>query len=507
MTIAFDEAAIAKRMGDAAVFHESNADIMEAVSQNRAANAAVIDRALDIVRNFIIERGLIVFGGLAIDFALRLKGRFLYPDSTRPDYDVCSTDNVRDAYDLGDILLKAGFTDISVIRAIHSQTMRVRINAVSVLDCGHVPADIFHQIDASALDLKGVKFVSPYFQRLDMHMAFCYPLNNPPREDVFNRWAKDFKRFNMLDESYPTAGLLDAIGVVPDGHVLESKTLNVALGRSLICSAGEESRFDALALCGFAGIVALRDACIAKYRIELAGIVAGELTIGGDGKTVGLTVPAKYAPAVGSIALVGPNPAAAFAENTNIVEYEPYLDTIPEHFSDGKNLDVYSSAYHLLSAKHITMPEGGVYVASVQFLLLQFLAVAHFGETAEAKAAGARLYCDTMEMIAVATNEQLKGASADDILAHPLALSVDTIGQVNTSAAVVISTASIMRMVKDSPSREITDAMGLPPDPASVLTGLPDNYFPGEGKVRPPPYVYNHALFRRSGHAIRHSSE
>src|SRR5271170_7968864 len=44
------------------------------VAQRRDVDGPMVDRALAVVRRFILERGLILFGGLAIDYALRLKG-------------------------------------------------------------------------------------------------------------------------------------------------------------------------------------------------------------------------------------------------------------------------------------------------------------------------------------------------------------------------------------------------------------------------------------------------
>ena len=69
----------------------------ELVAEKRDVDGALLDRALEIVRAFIVERGLVLYGGTAIDRALRLKGSKLYPDEERPDYDVYSPRNVDDA--------------------------------------------------------------------------------------------------------------------------------------------------------------------------------------------------------------------------------------------------------------------------------------------------------------------------------------------------------------------------------------------------------------------------
>ena len=174
---------------------------LEVVAQRRDVDGPAVDRALAIVRRFIVERGLILFGGLAIDYALRLKGSRLYPDDERPDFDVLSPRSVDDAYDLAERLRAAGFEGVGAVRGIHVQTMRVRASLFWVADIGYAPRDVFDRIPT--LDYQGIRFVHPDFQRMDMHLAFCFPFNNPPLEDVFHRWRKDLKRFNQFEEFYP----------------------------------------------------------------------------------------------------------------------------------------------------------------------------------------------------------------------------------------------------------------------------------------------------------------
>ncbi|MDF1729141.1 MAG: hypothetical protein P1U53_15480, partial [Sulfitobacter sp.] len=82
----------------------------EVIAERRDGDRLFIDRALEVVRRFILERGLMLYGGMAIDCGLKAAGAAgIYPDDARPDYDVRSADSVRDAYDLVDILVAKGF--------------------------------------------------------------------------------------------------------------------------------------------------------------------------------------------------------------------------------------------------------------------------------------------------------------------------------------------------------------------------------------------------------------
>ena len=179
---------------------EKTADF-KVVSQRYDADGPMQDRALEIVKKFIADKKRVIYGGLSIDYALRLRGRSIYPDAQRPDFDFFSPRNVEDAYELADILQRAGFSDVGAIRAIHVQTIRVRVNFIFVADVSYAPPDVFARLPT--VDYEGLRVLHPDYQRLDMHLAFCFPFNGAPREDVFHRWSKDVRRFALLQEAYP----------------------------------------------------------------------------------------------------------------------------------------------------------------------------------------------------------------------------------------------------------------------------------------------------------------
>lgn len=178
-----------------------NEEQIQRIIQDRNKDKDMILNAQDIVRKFIIDRKLIIFGGLAIDYALRLKGSSIYYDGELPDYDCISNRNVDDAYDLGEILNAKGFENVRVIRAKHVETMRVRVNLITVADIGYIPTKYFKQY--KYIVYNQLHILHPDIQRLDLHKAFCFPLNNAPMEDIFHRWNKDLHRFNLYEKYYP----------------------------------------------------------------------------------------------------------------------------------------------------------------------------------------------------------------------------------------------------------------------------------------------------------------
>lgn len=185
-------------------------------------------RAIDLVRKFVKERKRILYGGTAIDFALRVKGDKIYPDEflAFPDLDFYSPDSVGDAYDLADVENEEGVPNISAIVAYHTQTMRVRFNTISVADISYAPRSVYEKMHTIEYD--GFRVIHPWHQYIDMHLGMARPFNNAPREVILDRRNKDVERFNKLYPHYPVEvpeGLEwrraeIAIEVVPDNALL-----------------------------------------------------------------------------------------------------------------------------------------------------------------------------------------------------------------------------------------------------------------------------------------------
>jgi len=153
-----------------------------------------------IVESFIKQNNRILVGGMAIDFALKEKGSFLY-SKNKIDYDFISPEYHIDAYNLGNQLAKK-FDGISVIGALHASTMRVRYKFMPVADITYVPYELYKKIDT--VEFAGFRSVHPNFQMIDQMRSIVYMAENPPRESFFgDRIKKDIKRFCMLGEFYP----------------------------------------------------------------------------------------------------------------------------------------------------------------------------------------------------------------------------------------------------------------------------------------------------------------
>lgn len=165
-----------------------------------------LKKALKFVQQYIIKTNAILVGGMALDSALQLKGSKIYdPKVTIPDYDFMHYDSVNISYDLVKILQKM-FPDsnVDVVRAVHTTTMRVRVNWVVVADMTYLPKEIFDKINT--LEFRGMRIIHPGYTMMDQLDALSRPYINPPREVINHRWEKDWKRMKLISKYYGVSG-------------------------------------------------------------------------------------------------------------------------------------------------------------------------------------------------------------------------------------------------------------------------------------------------------------
>lgn len=291
-------------------------DAMEVVAQGLDADGEMVDRALEVVRQFIADRGMTLYGGLGLDFSLKLRGGRIYPDGERPDYDALSPRNVDDAYELADVLHERGFPRVRAIPALHIQTMRVQVDFAVVADLSFAPAAVLAAMPTLAFDADGgpaIRVIHPHWQYMDQHLAFCFPFRDPPREPVFHRFGKDVARFNLLHARYP----LPAAAAAPDA---DRVTLALPLD-------------DECAFHGEAGRALLRRA-LAAAEGEITPAAAADLATheAGGRRFVHLEVAAARAGFAACLVTCAAEPAAVLARLGYRLagRHNPLMDVLPE---------------------------------------------------------------------------------------------------------------------------------------------------------------------------------
>ena len=167
--------------------------------------------AQEIVKKYIRSHDCILYGGTAIDYALRLRGDKIYDDGELPDFDFWSPGHIETARDLVNILSDLiPNAKVYGTRAMFIRAMRISIgNNNWVADISYVPRELFDKIPTLTFD--GMRIVHPHFQFSDLHSSLAFPYDNAPREVIFARCWGDIARYNKLLSAYP----LDAIQDTP----------------------------------------------------------------------------------------------------------------------------------------------------------------------------------------------------------------------------------------------------------------------------------------------------
>lgn len=143
-----------------------------------------------IVKKFIRDKGLIIYGGLAINASLP-KNEKIYKPNAIPDYDVFSTDPWNDSVELANKLYEAGYEYSEVRGGIHKGTYKVFANMWPVADITYLPPEDFEKLQTkkrAGLKMIGdAKIMSDIFRQLTSV------------NDIY-RWDKTYKRQKLYQK-------------------------------------------------------------------------------------------------------------------------------------------------------------------------------------------------------------------------------------------------------------------------------------------------------------------
>ena len=451
-------------------------------------------QALWAVLQFGVERRMVLFGGLAIDLALRAAGRPpLYSDDELPDYDWLAEDSVRAAYDLAERLQRLGFRQVAAIRAIHVQTMRVRTDFRYVADVGYMGGLLARvpQLEVGAPDPRApgggpaarVRVVHPDYQRIDMHLAFCFPYKGAPREDVFHRWGKDAERLERLDEAYPLfgrAGAPELPAAAAAGPVAEP----AGWVRTREPVAGARPAELEVAFTGAAGYALLWEALRAMPGGGVEGLPPlARLAVRADGYRLGVAPGLEEVPAVAS-------PREELFEGAE-ERCAPLLDLYALRRVAG--LPGARGAYvgpQRLAAGALAAGPGGRWLrlASYHHVLLCFLAGAVWGPEG-GRAACRRAAAWTAELVRRGRQAALALGGEALLAESPFAPPTSTVGERSLDPAYVIRISALAERAGDPPP------FGPPaPVPANYYGSAPGGRQAGRpagrGGKKPPPFDY-----------------
>jgi predicted nucleotidyltransferase len=181
----------------------------EYILYNHNSMKQQIQTALDVIKEYIINNNLLIVGGTAIDYALKLKNNTLYNDLYQvPDFDIISPNNVEHANNIGEILCNLQYKDISIVPAIHHTTVRVQLLGFTLFDSTYVPDYIYNKIPY--LEYKEFKFIDPTFQKINQYLSLSLLFKiTGPSYNILNRFTKDVQRLDLLNNYYTITPIND----------------------------------------------------------------------------------------------------------------------------------------------------------------------------------------------------------------------------------------------------------------------------------------------------------
>lgn len=170
--------------------------VEEYYEEKRIREDPNINTILEIVRQFIRDNDLVLYGGAAINAQLPADQQFYDYSKEVPDYDFYSTDAKNDAKKLADILYRAGYQDANARSGVHEGTYKVSADFQQVADITQIAPEVMQKIDIVKLP-DGMSYAGPLWLRVDMYKQLA------EIQGQQSRWPKVWKRLQLLNKYHP----------------------------------------------------------------------------------------------------------------------------------------------------------------------------------------------------------------------------------------------------------------------------------------------------------------
>ena len=172
-------------------------DLAEEQQGKKSANSSEVQKIISIVEQFLKSKGLICYGGTAINNILPKKDQFYNKEIEIPDYDFFSPNALEDAKELADIYVQNGFEEVEAKSGQHFGTFKVFVNFIPVADITSVPIELYKKLKMGSKRVNGIMYAPPNYLRMSMYLELSRPAG-----DV-SRWEKVLKRLTILNKHYP----------------------------------------------------------------------------------------------------------------------------------------------------------------------------------------------------------------------------------------------------------------------------------------------------------------
>lgn len=170
----------------------------ELVQKKKQKKKHVDDAILNIVKNFIIDKKLICYGGTAINDILPREYQFYNYETDIPDYDFFSPNAMSDAKELCNIFSKQNVHSIESKSAFVNGTYKIFVNFVAVADITQIDETFYSYLLKANHHIKrdNVLYSPPSYLRMSLHQELARPLGD------ISRWDKIYSRLQLFNKYF-----------------------------------------------------------------------------------------------------------------------------------------------------------------------------------------------------------------------------------------------------------------------------------------------------------------
>ena len=156
-----------------------------------------INKVYDIIKQYIRDNNLIIYGGYAQNELIKSKNieDMFYSEADTPDIEFYSTEPLKDLINLFDLLHKKEFKYVEGSEGVHPETYKIFVNFINYADCSYMPQNIFKNMPTIEID--GMRMTHPHFMFIDALRVYVDPMTS------YFRLSKTFPRFTKLIHHYP----------------------------------------------------------------------------------------------------------------------------------------------------------------------------------------------------------------------------------------------------------------------------------------------------------------
>lgn len=165
--------------------------------QKKQKRKIIKNEIIQILQDFIKKKGLVCYGGIAINAVLPKTKKIYDHRLDIPDYDMFSPNAIHDAKELASIYAEKGYQNVEAKSAVFVGTYKVFVNFIPIADITHLDQNVFNLIQNKSILKKNILYSPTTYLRMSVYGELSRPYGD------ISRWYKIYERLTLLNEAHP----------------------------------------------------------------------------------------------------------------------------------------------------------------------------------------------------------------------------------------------------------------------------------------------------------------